>query len=112
NGLVGARDGLGAVPCFAIGIDIGIGRLCERAMCIASILEAGGAVDRRAHEGMAETYARTEFDESFGLGWRCSSDSDPQRGGCSPQQRRIADWFSGSDQEKTLGRDRELPRPL
>ena len=55
--LIGSGFGLRAVPGAAIGIDLGIGRLRERAVDLAPLLQPGGAVDGRANEGVTEHHA-------------------------------------------------------
>jgi hypothetical protein len=69
---------VGAVPRTAVGIKRGIGRLRQRAVDQLALWQGRRAVDRRAHQRMAEAHPGAQLDQSGALGRRSSVHADAE----------------------------------
>jgi hypothetical protein len=58
-----ARSRVGAMPRTTIGIDVGIGRLGERAVHLLTVGDGRRLVDHRAQQGVPEPDMGAELDE-------------------------------------------------
>ena len=103
---------LGAMPGAAIGIDLGVGRLGERAVDALALLRRGRAVDRGAHERMPEAHLRAELDQARRRRRRRRVGRDPERGRRPPHQQRIADRLGRRDEQQQPRRRRQRRQPL
>ena len=106
--LVGPGGGLRPMPRAPIRVGLGIGRLRQRSMHRAALVERGAAVDGRAHERMPEPHVRTQRHELRGRRGRgrVRVDTEPRRR--PPHQRRVADGLSRGDQQQPPRRGRQL----
>jgi hypothetical protein len=109
--VVGRGSGLRAVPCPAIGIDLGIGRRCERPVGGPALRGRCWLVDRGARQRMTKPDHRAELDQTGGLGGRRRVDRDPELGDRAPQQRRVPDRIRRRDQQEPLCIRRERVQP-
>ena len=91
---------LRAVPGAAIGIDVGIGGLGERAVDALALLRRRRAVDRRTHERMTEAHLRAEIDQTRGGRRRGRVRPDAELGGRPPHQHRIPDRLGRRDEKQ------------
>ena len=89
--LVGPRRRLGAVPGAAVGIELGIGDLRQRAMSFLSLVKRRRPIRRRAHQRVTKPHAGPELEQAR-LGCRRGSlGRDSESLGCLPHQHRFAD---------------------
>ena len=102
DGLVRRRGGVRAMPGAAVGIELRIGRLGERAMHVAAVTRGRRAVDRRADERMREPHARAELDQPGGLRRARGLGADPEALGGAPQQARVAQRLGRGRQQQEL----------
>ena len=95
------HDGcLGAVPGAPIRVGPGIGRLCERAMRVRSLLRSRGSIYRGANERMAEGHLGTEGDEAARLCGMRRSLLDAESPGSPPHERRVACRIARGDESR------------
>ena len=100
------------VPGAAIGVDVGIGGLGERAVDALALLRRRRAVDRRTHERMTEAHLRAEIDQSRGGRRRGRVRPDAELGGRPPHQHRIPHRLRRSDEQQQPRRRRQRRQPL
>ena len=89
--LVGSRRRVGAMPRPAVGVELRVGRLGQRAVHLRRSPRRRRAVGRRAHQRMPEPHPCAELDQPRRLGRRRRVAPDPEPLGRAPQQRRVAD---------------------
>ena len=95
------------MPRPTVGIDLGIGRLGQRAVRLPAIGQRRRPVGRGAHQRMTEPHPRTQLDQPGGLGRRCGIPSDPELLGRAPQQGHVADRLGGRREQERLRRRRQ-----
>ena len=76
NRLVGSRCGGGQMPRATVGVDAGVGRLCQGQMDLPALLSGRRSVDRRAHQRMTEGHALSEREQPVRL--RASAAAEPR----------------------------------
>ena len=96
-----------AMPCAAIRIYLGVGRLRQRAMHLLAFGHGCRPVDRRAHEWMAKAHPGPERDQLCRLGRRDGVGPDPESLGRPPQQCDVADRLGRRGEQQPLGPRRE-----
>ncbi len=97
------------MPGAAIGIDLRVGRVGQRAMHRLPVLRRGRAIHRRADQRVTKRHARADREQPVGL--RCRLDPDPEPLGRPPHQHRVADRLRRRDQQQPLGIGREAREP-
>ena len=95
------------MPCAAIRIGLGVGRLGQRAMHLLAFGHGRRPVRRRAHQRMAEAHPGAERDQLRRLGRRDGVGPDPEPLGRAPQQRDVADRLGRRGEQQPLGLGRE-----
>ncbi|MDB5065576.1 MAG: hypothetical protein JWM18_2010 [Chloroflexi bacterium] len=109
--LVGPERRLGAVPGAAIGTDIGVDDLGERAMRAPALVGRRRVVDRRAHQRVTEAHLCSDAEQPVGLGGGggVAADAHPFRR--TAEQHRVATGVDRRDQEQPAGLRRERLDP-
>ena len=81
------------VPGAAIRVDLGIGRVRQRAVSLAPLVGLRRPVHRRAHERMPEHHCTVQRQQAFRLRGVRGRLRDPKLLRRAPQKRRVADRF-------------------
>ena len=105
--VVRLKGRLGSVPGAAIGINLPIGRLCQRAVRASSVFQGCRPVDGGANQRMPKAHVGPNLQEAIRLGGRRSPDADAEEGRRSPQQRCVAGRLCHREQQQLLRLARE-----
>src|SRR6476620_420774 len=100
--LVGPERSMRAMPRTAIGIEVRIRGLCQRAMCIPALGGRSGVVDRRTKKRMTKRDSCTNSNQVGFLRRRTRLDRNAEPGSGSPEKHGIADRFGCGNQQQAL----------
>jgi hypothetical protein len=109
--LVGHGRRLRTVPCAAIGVDLRIGGVRQRAVSLAPFARVGRAIHRRAHERMTEHHCTVQRQQAFRLRGVRGRLWNFKLLGRAPQKREIADWFCCRQEQQSPRVAREPRQP-
>jgi hypothetical protein len=93
---------LRAVPGAAIGIDLPVGRIGQRAVGLLPLVQRRRCIDRRTHQGMAKSHPTSQLKQSGPFGGRCGVGTQSQLRGRSPEQLGVAHRLGRRDQQEFL----------
>jgi hypothetical protein len=98
---------LRAVPGPPVGIQVGVDRLGQCAVRHAAVGLGCCSVERRPHQGVPKSHARTDLDEACDLGRHDRACGDAEALGRPPEQRHVTNRFGRRDQQQLLGLQRK-----
>src|SRR5580704_11336125 len=98
--LVEPRCRLGEMPSAAVGVDLWIGRIRQRAVDGLPVLRRRRPIYRRSDEWVTKRHPRADREQSVGVGRRLDPDLEPP--GRSPLQHWITDRLRRSDQQQSM----------